>query len=593
MTGEVMKKKTTHVRAARLILSGVLTAALVACGGGGGDAGSSKYSTGSTTTPVTSAEASVNELRMTVSAASISNTTSTPVTVTVTAVGANSQVLPAVPVTYTLSGSGLLTVDTPTTTSAGKSTASVDLGDDRANRTIAVTATAGGKSVVKYISVVGSKIESTVSGSLVDPLSDSSVTFVVKDANNSTQGDVPISVAATGGLPAAQGRTLNDGTFVYSFKAPNLPGSTLVFTASAAGVTKQQSVDIKAPSQTVPDANLAGLAASLQANPNVIAVNADGGSTNKIQLIANFEDASGNPIPNVRVKFRLAAASQTYGGAFSNGAITGTAVAVSGLDGKVQVSYMPGTRSSANNAVRIEACYGINEAAVSTCNTSAILSQDITIADEPVSVTIGTDGLLLDEKETLRYVQYFVMQVVNSAGQPKSNVDVSAQVTPINYRKGFYDRVGSKWALSAVFECPKEDLDDDDRVDTFPSAEDVNHSKNLEPRRADVTLTAVSGTKTNAEGVVLFKMAYPKDKGSWLDVLITATSVVGGSEGRATRTQSLAVLASDISAEGAPAFVDSPYGIVTTPVTLGADRTAPDGTLQTSGTTLQPCANYQ
>jgi len=243
----------------------------------------------------------VNELRMTLSAASVTNTTSTPVSVTVTAIGANSQVLPAVPVTYSLAGSGLLTVDSPTTSSAGKSTATVDLGDDQSNRTIAITATAGGKSIVKYISVVGSKIESSVPTSLVAPLADSAVTFVVKDANGSTQGDVPISVSATGGLPASQGRTLNDGTFLYSFKAPNLPGTTLLFTASAAGVTKQQSVDIKASSQTVPDANLSGLAASLQANPNVIAVNADGGSTNKVQLIANFEDSSGNPIPNVRV----------------------------------------------------------------------------------------------------------------------------------------------------------------------------------------------------------------------------------------------------------------------------------------------------
>jgi len=580
-----------QMRVGRVLLTGVLAAVLMACGGGGGNSGTSKYSDPATTVPNTNV--AVNELRMTLSAVSVTNTTSTPVSVTVTAIGANSQVLPAVPVTYSLAGSGLLTVDSPTTSSAGKSTATVDLGDDQANRTIAITATAGGKSIVRYISVVGSKIESSVPTSLVAPLADSAVTFVVKDANGSPQGDVPIAVSATGGLPASQGRTLNDGTFLYSFKAPNLPGTTLLFTASAAGVTKQQSVDIKASSQTVPDANLGGLAASLQANPNVIAVNADGGATNKVQLIANFEDSSGNPIPNVRVKFRLASSSQTYGGVFSNGAITGTSVVVSGADGKVQVSYIPGARSSANNAVQIEACYGVNEAAVSVCNPGAILSKDITIADEPVSVTIGTDGLLIDEKSTLRYVQYFVMQVVNSAGQPKPNVDVSAQVTPVNYRKGDYFRNGSKWALRAVVECPKEDLDDDDRIDTFPTPEDVNHSNNLEPRRADVTLTAVSGTKTNAEGVVLFKMAYPKDKGSWLDVLITATSVVGGSEGRATRTQPLYVLASDIAAEGAPAFVDSPYGTETFDVTLSEDRTAPDGTLQTRGTTLAPCANYK
>lgn len=570
----------------------IVMSSLSGCGGGGDSAGCDKYKGCDTATT----EATVSELRMALSSTSISNVTTTPVTATVTAVGSNGQVIPGVTVSYSVTGNGLLTLESASTDTRGRNVAEVDLGDDKSNRSIVITATAGGKSVTKYLAVVGSKIEVTSAPTPVDPATSSAVEFAVLDASGNPQANLEINVSATGGLPSVSGFTDSDGLFTYNYTVPNSPGSSLVFTARAAGVVKQQGVSIKAPAQVVPDADLTGVSPSLQANPNVVAINTSGSTTNKIQMIANFEDVSGVPIQNVRVKFRLSSSGDTsVAGQFSNGGsvTTGTPIVLSGTDGKAQVFYIPGDRSSANNAVIIQACYGANDAEANACTRT--LSQPITIADEAVSVTIGTDGLLVDETTALRYAQYYVVQVANSAGQPKSNVEVSAQISTIDYRKGSYSRPVDKWVFTSgsPFVCAKEDLDDDDRLDTSPAVEDIDHDNQLEPKRADVTLTAVNGFRTNADGIVLFKMAYPKDKASWVSVNITATALVGGSEGRANRMQVLAVPATAINAEADPAFRFSPYGVVTSTVTLTADRTTPDGTVQTNGTSLTPCRNYQ
>lgn len=579
-------------RFARSVAGLLLAVSLASCGGGGGDAGCNTYE-GCSGNPI---EATVSELRMALSQTSVSNVTTTPVTVTVTAVGSNGQVIPGVTVSYSVTGNGLLTLDSSSTDSSGRNVAEIDLGDDKSNRSIVVTATAGGKSVFKYLAVVGSKIDVISAPTPVDPVTSSVVEFAVRDASDNPQPGVEINVSATGGLPTVSGFTDSDGLFPYPYTAPNSPGSSLVFTASAAGVVKQQGVTIKAPAQVVLDADLTGVSPSLQANPNVVAVNTAGSTANKIQLIANFEDVEGVPIQNVRVKFRLSQSGDTsVGGQFSNGSdvIAGTPIVLSGTDGKAQVFYIPGTRSSSNNAVIIQACYGANDAEANAC--TRILPQSITIADEAVSVTIGTDGLLVDEVANLRYAQYYVVQVANSAGQPKPNVEVSAQISTIDYRKGLYTRIDDKWefASGSPFTCAKEDLDDDDRLDTAPVVEDIDHDNQLEPKRADVILTAVNGFRTNADGIVLFKMAYPKDKASWVSVNIIATALVGGSEGRANRSQVLAVPSSAINAEGDPPFRFSPYGVVTSTVTLSADRTTLDGTVQPSGTMLTPCRNFQ
>jgi hypothetical protein len=593
-------------RAAALVMS--CAALLSACGGGGGDAGTPPWGGGNNggggETPATT----VSQLRMTLSNAVVANGDMSNVVATVTTLNANSQAISGATIDYRVEdqsansedGGAFILSAASTSNESGQGTATVNLGSDKANRVITVIASSGGQTISKTITLRGTVISATPE-LLVDPGTSKTIDFAVTDSNNAPIRNALIVVEGSG-LGTRSGVTDSSGVYAYTYTVPNSPGNTLVFNVSAGGVSKQFSVSVKAPAQVLPPPDLSnGLTPALQANPNVVAVNADGLSTNRLQVVAAFEDLAGRPIPNMRVVFKLeGTTAATVGGAFSSGPISGTPVQTSGADGKVQTFYIPGTRSSPNNAISVRACYGSTDAEAQACASSAtsgLLSQPITIADEAVSVTIGTDGLLINELETLSYAQRFIIKVVNSAGQPKAGLTVSAQINTVDYAKGQYewDPLDSEWKLDpdegfgAFGLCSKEDLDDDDRLDI---GEDVDHDGRLEPIRADVSLIAPNGWVTNAEGVVVIKMSYPKNVASWMRVNIVATSLVGGSEGRASRQQFLNPLKTDIDNEASPAFESSPYGIVTGSVTVDAGgRTLPDGTFVPAGTVLTRCQN--
>jgi len=591
-------KYTMMKRFARSVAGLLLAVSLASCGGGGGDSGCNPYE-GCNPTDGT---ATAQQLRMTLTASNVTNGSLDDVVVTVTALDSSSRAVPNADIEYSVADSSTVDEDAgayigqtvPTTDAQGKSTATVSLGTDKSNRVVTVTATAAGGVVVsKDITIRGSKIEAS-GQTLVDPGAQESITFAVQDSNGAGQPNVPVLVQSSG-LGTQSGNTDSSGVFTYSYTVPNSPGGTLVFTASAAGVTRDFEVSVKQPAQVLPPPDLTGnVTPSLQVNPNVVAVNTAGSEANKMQVVASFESLARLPIANMRVSFRLdGPTASAVGGKFSNGPITGTPVAYTGTDGKVQVFYIPGTSSSPNNQISVKACYGATDAEALNC-TGSSMSQAFTIADEAVSVSIGTDGLLLDEDASLSYAQRFVIKVVNSAGQPKSGLTVSAQINTVNYFKGYFAPVsGGGWTnLSRTFRCAKEDLDDDDRLDTSPANEDLDFDAKLEPVRADVSLIATNGWTTNAEGVVIVKMSYPKNVATWMTVNLQATALVGGSEGRASRQQILYALQKDLDADAAPAFVDSPYGVVINDVTLTADRLMPNGTTTVpSGTTLTPCRN--
>lgn len=591
-------KHTMMMRWARGFAGMLLAATLASCGGGGGDSGDSLYGDGTTAAPPS---ASVSQLRMTLTASNVTNGSLADVVATVTALDGASRAVSGADIEYSVEDSSTVAenagayvgLNTPTTDAQGKSTATVALGTDKSNRVITVVATAaGGVTVRKDITIRGSKIDAS-GQTLVDPGDQETITFTVQDSNGQGQSEIPISVQSSG-LGTQSGATDGSGVFTYTYTVPNSPGGTLVFTISAAGVTRDFEVSISQPAEVLPAPVLTGgVTASLQVNPNVVAVNTEGSEANKMQVVASFESTARLPIANMRVSFRLdGETASAVGGKFSNGPITGTPVAYTGTDGKVQVFYIPGTSSSPNDQITVKACYGATDDEAEDC-TGASLIERFTIANEAVSVSIGTDGLLLDEDASLSYAQRFVIKVVNSAGQPKSGLTVSAKINTVNYFKGFYYPVSGGWSNEdTTFRCAKEDLDDDDRLDTSPTNEDLDFDKKLEPVRADVSLVATNGWVTNADGIVIVKMSYPKNVATWMTVNLQATALVGGSEGRASRQQILYALQKDLEAETRPPFRDSPYGVEINSVELTEDRLMPNEvTTIPSGTTLTPCRN--
>jgi hypothetical protein len=231
------------------------------------------------------------------------------------------------------------------------------------------------------------------------------------------------------------------------------------------------------------------------------------------------------------------------------------------------------------------------------------VSDNITVTGDPVSVFLGSDGLVGNDGAQSYYRNY-VVQVVDSSGKAMPNVRVAADLNTVDFRKGSYGRNASKWStdyaeteggpvVGHYLVCPKEDLDDDDQVD---ASEDFNHSETLEPRRAAVALSfrdssgnVTSNQTTNESGQVYLRLVYPKSVATWIKTELTATAIVNNSEGRDSIREVLRALVDDVSAEGAPAFVFSPFGVVVTNEAWGKP-TFPDGTAAPSGT-IQPCNN--
>jgi hypothetical protein len=581
--------KATMAKLGRWTLVAAASAILTACGGGGGDAGATKYPGSSTTTPGTTVVASVADLRMSLSSTTVSNVSITPVTATVTAVGEQGQVLSDVTVNYTVTSGATYSRTSLVTDASGRNAASIDIGESKFNRTVSVTASAGGKTVSKSFEIVGSKVDATPTPSLLDPSAAAKVTFVVADANGSAQAGVPISVAYGGST--VTGTTDSAGLYEFAYIAPSTAGGSAVITATAAGVSKSVTVPVKLANQVIPAVSLSGVSPSLQVNKTVVPVNTVGSTANRIQAVMTFKTTGGVPVQNARVVYRIAGFT-AVGGQFLSGTpssvTTGTPVGYSGSDGRSVDYYIPGQISSSNNQVLIQACFGPDDATAQACTSK--LEQAVTVAAEAVSVTIGTDNLIIDQSAQLSYAQRYVVQVTNSAGQPISGVQVSPVVNTVDYRKGYFNRVAGKWVPIDEFDCPKEDLNDNDTKD---AGEDVNHNTRLEPVRSNVTFMPADGATdtTNSEGKVIFIMSYPKDKAYWNFVKIEVSALVSGSEGRAFRTERLGYPADDAAAEGAPAFVESEYGIETANVTLTANRIMLDGTVINSGTTLTPCQN--
>jgi adhesin/invasin len=78
-----------------------------------------------------------------------------------------------------------------------------------------------------------------------------------------------------------------------------------------------------------------------------------------------------------------------------------------------------------------------------------------------------------------------------------------------------------------------------------------------------VVVSAIGSTKTDDAGKMMIQIEYPKNVGSWLQYRLLVSAGVNGTEGRATWSDVLGVPITDVKAEGAPAFIRSVYGVVT------------------------------
>ncbi len=500
----------------------LLTLAMAACGGGGGDAGTPGLGGGGTGNPVAAG------ITLTLSSASVDNSGSKTITAVATAVDANRNAIAGIPVQFSISdprSSAFVAASGTSTGEGGQVTGTVSIGPDHTNRQITVRAISGTlEAQPAVISVTGTKFtQASAVPSVVAAGAAGTVQYTLADVNGNPMAGVPITITGTGVSSSESNATTDqNGGYTFNYTAPNTPGTSLTIEAKAGGAESSVTVTVPGGNTTVPAARQP-VSTTLNLSANVVAVNT-GSTSNQVSINAIFRDGSNAPIKDVRVLFGAVGDNGT--GSVGAG---GNAV-LSDASGAASTTYKPGAISSPTNGVTIQACWKIADFApretVANCPAANLMTTPLTIVSNPVSISIGTDNTITEGPTGLTFIKRYVVLVVDSAGNPKSDVQLTPSVDLGGFGKGFW-RLGvcgtsDCWVQEPKDQCPNEDLNRNGVIDT---GEDLNGNAQLDPRKSDVSINLTNGvTKTDASGVAVLQLEYPKNLAGWVQFKITVTA---------------------------------------------------------------------
>ena len=569
---------------------------------------------------------SASDLILTVSSPFIANSVTNSVTVTATAVDANRNALAGIPVTLKVDNGATILPSALQTRSDGTVSGVLRIGSDQANRQLTVTATSGAVTRTTTVDVVGAKLTASNFANVIGTSTVASIVYLLADNTGAKMAGYPITITASGlpspSCTPSPCRTDSSGQFTYRFTTPTAAGDVNI-SASAGGQTLVTTVTVTG-TVIIPPANPAVVSASVAADPSVVAVNAGGATTNEVEIRALFVAANNAPVKNVRVWFDLNGDQNSIGGTLASTAAR--VLLYSDSNGVARTTYRPGSRYSPKDGVTVRVCWDENDFSIPFKDGDACIPvtqsfvrqalATLTVASESLSVSIGTNSLIGVGPSGLTYTKQYVVQVVDSAGQAKAGVQISPSIDLLSYYKGFwtvgatawvqggygniypslyppgyvqmvpaealavkynlFNTITVDWQLGNISVCDNEDLNRNGVAENFLDyyqliviPEDQNGSAALlpsrpalDPRKADVSITAPNGSTTNSSGIVVLQIEYPQNVASWVkfNILVSASGVAG-TEGRAIYTGVLPVRAIEVTTVSAsPPFQFSPYG---------------------------------
>lgn len=578
------------------VACGVLAASLVACGGGGGSAGTTGAtgttgSTGGSTSGTTTGSAAVADFALFTDKSTLTNTGSDSAKLTIVAVDANRNVVPNATVTVSTDQNSVYVPTSTTTDANGSVTGQIQLGGDKTDRVVTVTATVNGITKRTTVAITGSKLTVSATPSSPSPGQSVALTATLLDAGGTPIVGKTITFGGTvPGVANTTGVTNSAGQVAVNFAAPSAAGAYTI-TSSGSGTTSAD-LQLNVFNSAVPAAAIpSGTAPSLAVSPNVLSVNSVGSTTNKAALRFLLVDSSNRPVQNVRVRFDdMTTGLPKVGASISSG----TTTLFTDASGTVTAQYIAGQNSSPTNGVTVRACYSPTDFA-STTDCPNQVTAALTVAGQALAVSIGDDNLL--ESVSGTYIKRFAVTVADSAGRAVANAPVDISVDLTHYSKGNFSDpfVGAASdPLSSVpldlftanpnfttdastarqrIWCPNEDANRNGIVDAtsaFPSSGsatenyngsvDSNGQPTLEPRKSDllVSFDNPSVTSTDASGVVIIKVQYSQRFATWLAYKLRVTANVSGSQGLAERLFVTNALEAD---RPNGSFLTPPYGV--------------------------------
>lgn len=422
-----------------------------------------------------------------------------------------------------------------------------------------LTATVLGQTAQTVVSVSNQSFAFTVpsADALIALLTPQTVTLVWATGGVPQTGQV-ITFSTTrgtfnGSATATTATATTDGTGTASVTIAATTAGPAIITASSAGVSAQLSVTFVATNPVAID---------LQASPATVAT--QGQST----ITAIVRDASNNLVEGQTVSFQL---TDVTGGSLSVGS------AVTDVQGKAQTVYTASSTSSATNGVKITASIPAVPAVTPATVT-------LTVGGQTVFLSLGTGEVISENNAKTQFILPFVVQAQDAAGNAVNGVNITLAVHSLQYGKGAWVVFNSSWVQTgqpggapyttqppAITVCANEDVNGNGILDP---GEDFNNNGKLDPGNiaavspgAVVTAptTITNGTTTTTvNGSAALTITYPEDHAMWVQVLLTATATVSGTETSTTSTFWLPILASYVNTTTTtPPGAISPYGIAT------------------------------
>ena len=292
-----------------------------------------------------------------------------------------------------------------------------------------------------------------------------------------------------------------------------------------------------------------------EASPNSI-----GPDGQKSTITAVLRDPLGNLVKGKTVNFT---ANDVSGGSIS------PATVVTDSNGLAATVYTSNTVTS-ENAIQITATEPES-------GLQAVTS--ITVGDRALFITLGT-GNSVEEIDDATLLKRFSVFVTDANSNPVSDVELTMSGTPVKYTelldpnaqpgdsnyqvirpaftKGYWRAFPSAeafefWVAVDTIGCANEDIDDDAILDP---GEDVNGDGNITPGN----VIAIDGNvTTDNNGQAIVELRYPKTFAPWVTVKIVASTLVSGSESRASQFYRLGMALSDLTLENT-APNDNPFG---------------------------------
>lgn len=289
---------------------------------------------------------------------------------------------------------------------------------------------------------------------------------------------------------------------------------------------------------------------SLQPDTTKVTANVSGSTANKISLPALVRDSSNNLVKDAVVTYSISKDS-------SGGTLSGNQ-ATTDISGVATLDYIAGTGTSGQDGVTIQAKVVSIAGVPITPASQPTTTINLTVGGTGLFVRIGTDNNL-DLTSQLKYIKTYAALVSDAGGGAVPNANVTFIIKPIRYFKGQHTfPLGSlTWQpqYSVAGGCTNEDLNNNGTLD---SLEDTNGDGVLTPgNRASITPLAT----TDSSGFATTKITYTRDHAYWVEVKITATAKVGGTEASDSATFILPGYVSDYNlVDVAPPGRLSPFG---------------------------------